>query len=407
MRRLLAGSAALALALLLDGLAMSAGAVCGGGAPAYWYDPMMPGQRFDQPGKSPFMDMALVPKCADGTPGAAGGIAIEPRVVQNLGIRLATVEQGRFTRIVDTVGAVAVDEHRIEVVSVRQPGWIERLDVRAAGDAVRRGQRLAGIFSPELYATQQDLLIARRAGEPRLIKAARQRLALYGVAEAEIARLEKNGTAERLVSYYAPFDGYVMELGTRQGAAVEPGTALFTLADLDTVWLTAEVSETQAAWIEPGDPALAEVPAWPGERFAGRVDYLYPELTAATRTLKLRIVLDNPGQRLRPGMFAAIHVQGTPREQVVTVPSEAVITTGIRSVVIVAEDERHFRPSLVQVGAEQDGRSEILDGLRPGQVVVASGQFLIDSEASLRGAFDRLTGGRTDATPPGIPGGGR
>ena len=372
--------------------------------PLFWYDPMKPDQHFDQPGKSPFMDMQLVPKYADTPSGSAtppDSIAIDPRVVQNLGVRLGTVEIGSFARVVDTVGVVAVDEHRIQAIEVRQPGWVEDLKVRAVGDSIRRGQMLAGIYSPDLLATQQEFLIARTAGDPALIDAARHRLASFGLSATQIARIEKSGHAERRVDYYAPFDGYVMELSTRQGSAVSPGAILFQLAALDSVWINAEVPETQAAWIKTGDPATADVPALPGEHFVGRVDYLYPELTAATRTLKVRVVIKNPAQRLRPGMFAAVQLSGMTQEQVLTVPTEAVIKTGTRSVIIVADDGTHFRPSLVRVGAEHGGRSEILEGLAAGQNVVASGQFLIDSEASLRGAFENLAGsieGRQNGT---------
>jgi membrane fusion protein, copper/silver efflux system len=364
--------------------------------PLYWFDPMKPQQHFDKPGKSPFMDMQLVPKYSDDATGAAGApagsIAIDPRVVQNLGVRIAPAEQGSFARVVDTVGMVAVDEHRIEAIEVRQPGWVEELNVRAVGDSVRRGQRLAGVYAPDLLATQQELLIARKSGDPQLIEAARQRLALFGVSAAQIAHIDKAGQAERHVDYFAPFDGFVMDLGARQGAAVAPGTVLFQLAALDSIWVNAEVPETQAAWIKPGDPATAELPALPGEQFQGQIDYLYPELTPTTRTLKVRVVVKNPKQRLHPGMFAAVHLLGTTQDQVLTIPTEAVIKTGTRSVVVVADDSSHFRPALVRVGAEHAGRSEILDGLSAGQNVVASGQFLIDSEASLRGAFENLAG---------------
>jgi Cu(I)/Ag(I) efflux system membrane fusion protein len=373
--------------------------------PQYWYDPMHPAEHFDKPGKSPFMDMQLVPKYARDA--APGSIAVDSRVVQNLGLRLAKVEQGSFARVVDTVGSVAVDEHRIEAVQVRQPGWVERLEVRAAGDPVRRGQLLAGIYSPDLLATQQELLIALGSNDPKLIEASRQRLALFGLSESQITRVEKTQTVERRVDYYAPFDGYVMDLGARQGSEVQPGTMLFQLADLNTVWVTAEVPETQAAWLKPGDRAQIEVPALPGERFEGQVDYLYPELTQATRTLKVRVVVKNPHQHLRPGMFAAAHFQSMTQERSLTVPSEAVIKTGMRSFVIVADDDTHFRPTRVRVGAEQGGRSEILEGLTLGQNVVASGQFLIDSEANLRGAFDNLVGSTEskgeDAKPMMMP----
>jgi Cu(I)/Ag(I) efflux system membrane fusion protein len=380
-------------------------------APSYWYDPMRPSEHFDKPGKSPFMDMPLVPKYPDpgstdgvrSATGSAGGIAIDPRVVQNLGIRLAEVEQSSFARVVDTVGLVGVDEHRIEAIQVRESGWVERLEVRAVGDSVRRGQLLAGVYSPDLLATQQELLIARGSGDAQMIEAARRRLALFGLSEAQIARIEKADAVERRVDYYAPFDGYVMELGIRQGAAVERGTTLFQLADLSSVWITAEVPETQAAWIRAGDTAEAEVPALPGERFAGQVDYLYPELTQATRTLKVRVVVKNSGKHLRPGMFATAHLRGATQQQVLTVPTEAVIKTGTRSVIIVADDGTHFRPVLVHVGAEHGGRSEILVGLNRGQNVVASGQFLIDSEASLRGAFDNLAGSNASKTEDARP----
>jgi membrane fusion protein, copper/silver efflux system len=372
-------------------------------APSYWYDPMHPSTHFDKPGKSPFMDMQLVPKYgdragSDGRGAPTSSIEIDPRVVQTLGIRLATVVQGSFARVVDTVGLVAVDEHRIEAVQVREPGWVERLDVRAVGDSVRRGQLLAGIYSPDLLATQQELLIARASNDPTLIEAARRRLGLFGLSDVQIARIERTGQAERRIDYYAPFDGYVMELGTRQGAAVEPGATLFQLANLSSVWMIAEVPEAQAAWVKTGSPAEAQVPALPGERFNGKVDYLYPELTQATRTLKIRVVINNPDQHLRPGMFATAHLRGSTQESVLTVPTEAVIKTGTRSIVIVADGATHFRPAVVRVGAENGGRSEILEGLQVGQNVVASGQFLIDSEANLRSAFDDLAG-PNESTP--------
>ena len=362
---------------------------------------MYPNQHFDHPGKSPFMDMQLVarmPEEPSGGTANSSAVAIDPRVVQNLGVRLAPVEQGQFARTVDAVGLVAVDEHRIQAVQVRASGWVEELAVRAAGDPVRRGQLLAAVYSPELLAAQQEFLIALGSSDPALIHAARERLALFGLSEGQIAQVEKARKTERRVAYYAPFDGYAMELGARQGAAVQPGTTLFQLADLESVWVNAEVPEAQTAWIKAGDAAKVEVPALPAEQFDGTIDYLYPELSTATRTLKLRLVIRNPGRHLRPGMYASVRLLGAPRDGVLTVPTEAVIKTGQRSTVIVAEDAGHFRPALVRVGSEYGGRTEVLEGLSPGQQVVASGQFLIDSEANLRGALDHLGGG--DAAKP-------
>lgn len=369
--------------------------------PRYWFDPMHPEQHFDKPGRSPFMDMQLVPKFdgpeAGGTATPDGAIAVDPRIVQTLGVRLATVVRADFARIVDTVGLVEVDEHRIEAIQVREAGWAERLEVRAVGDSVRRGQLLAGVYSPNLLATQQEFLIARRSADPTLIEAARRRLALFGLSESQLARIARSGRVERQIAYYAPFDGYVMQLGVRQGAAVEPGTTLFQLADLASVWISAEVPEAQAAWIKAGDRAQAAVPALPGEHFEARVDYVYPDLSQATRTLKVRLVVQNPRGSLRPGMFATTELRGTPLTQALSVPSEALITTGSRSIVILAEDGTHFRPVQVRVGFEHAGRSQILQGLAEGQTVVASGQFLLDSEANLRGAFEHLAGAGTGA----------
>ncbi len=376
---------------------------CRNAAPTYWYDPMHPSEHFDNPGKSPFMDMQLAPKCpaspaaSQGGTASPGSIEVDSRVVQNLGLRLASVEEGSLSRSVDTVGLVGVDEHRIEAIQVREPGWVEQLNVRAQGDSVHRGQQLAGIYSPDLLATQQELLIARSSKNPALLQATRERLALFGLPAGQIARIEQTGRPERRVNYYAPFDGYVMELGVRQGAAVQPGTTLFQLADLSSVWVAADVPELQAGWIKSGDPAEVSVTALPGERFTAQVDYLYPELVQTTRTLKVRVVVKNPGEHLRPGMFASVHLRGAQLDKVLTVPTEAVIKTGTRSVVILSEDATHFRPALVRVGAEQGGRSQILEGVNLGQIVVASGQFLIDSEASLRGAFENLAG--ASATP--------
>jgi Cu(I)/Ag(I) efflux system membrane fusion protein len=362
--------------------------------PLYWYDPMHPSEHFDQPGKSPFMDMQLIPRMAsDGSPAAtSGSIAVDPRVVQNLGVRLASVERGRLALTVDTVGLVSVDEHRIQTIQARASGWVEQLHVRAAGDPVRRGQLLAGIYSPELLAAQEELLIAIRSGDAGLLDAARSRLALLGMSESQITHIEKSRKTERGVNYFAPFDGYVMELGTRQGAAAAVDTPLFQLAQLQTVWVNVEVPETQAAWLKVGDSADATLPARPGEHFSARLDYIYPQLTAATRTLKARMVVDNPHSRLRPGMFAGVHLVGTTRDDVLLVPSESIIKTGLRTVVIVADDANHFHPASVETGTEDSGRTEILRGLTAGQQVVASGQFLIDSEASLQGAFASLRG---------------
>ena len=363
----------------------------------YWYDPMKPDAHFDRPGKSPFMDMELVPKYADETRDDAGGVTIDPRVVQNLGIRTAAIERGEISQAVRAAGSVAANEGRIEVVQSRTAGWVERLHVRAVNDAVRKGQVLAEIYAPELLAAQEELLLAQRmaAQDPSnqtLVEGARARLRLLGLTDGQIARLQASGQPARRIGVHAPIGGVVMELGTREGAQVSPGMSLFSLVDLSNVWITAQVPEAQAARLAPGAPVVAGVAALPGESFTGKVDYVYPEVDRETRTLRVRAVFPNPQLRLKPGMFVEVVLGEGERRSALLAPSEAVIRTGARNAVILAEGGGRFRPVEVEPGAERSGMTEILTGLAEGQQVVVSGQFLIDSEANLRSALDRLQG---------------
>jgi Cu(I)/Ag(I) efflux system membrane fusion protein len=363
----------------------------------YWYDPMYPQQRFDKPGKSPFMDMELVPKYAEEAGEAAGTVSIDPRVTQNLGVRTAAVERGSFERRVAAVGTVEADQHRIVTVQSRAAGWVEKLRVRAANDPVQPGQALAEIYSPDILAAQEEYLLllgahGDDAAEDALRAAARDRLRFLGVSAGQIEALEHTRKADPRVVLFAPSGGIVSELGVREGSQVSPGMNLFTLVDLSSVWVHAQVPEAQVAWIAPGRPTEARLKALPDRVFEGRVDYIYPEVDAATRTVRVRSVLRNRGLTLRPGMVADVTLFGGAKREVLTVPSEAMIYTGARSVVIVAEGEGKFRAVEVRTGMEASGRTEVLRGLEPGQSVVVSGQFLIDSEASLSSALTRLEG---------------
>lgn len=367
----------------MDGMAMSDGPMSGSDkAPLYWYDPMVPAQHFDKPGKSPFMDMQLVPKYGDGS-GGGTVVEIDPRMAQNLGLRLAPVKTGTFFQRVEAVGTLAVDERRIVTVESRTAGWIEQLDVRAEGDPVKKGQRLAALYSPDLFAAKQELKLAESSGDAALAKASQQRLRLLGGGAG--------GGSQSGV--FAPASGFVMELMAREGAQLSPGMPLMKLADLSKVWLQVEIPEVQAGWVKEGRSAEARLKSLPGEVFKGTVDYLYPQLDMGTRTLKARLVFDNPDGTLRPGMFADVTLFGGPQSDVVLVPSEAVIRTGTRTVVMVAESEGRFRPVSVEAGPERNNETVILSGLEAGQQVVVSGQFLIDSEASLLGAYQRIGAG--------------
>jgi Cu(I)/Ag(I) efflux system membrane fusion protein len=362
----------------------------------YWYDPMVPDQHFDKPGKSPFMDMDLVPMYADEaeTEGAAGtpGVSIDPRTVQNLGVRTAEAVRDRLWRRVDTVGVAEPDENRTRVVQARAEGYVERLLVRTLNAPVRQGQALAEVYSPDLLAAQEEYRVVLRDGDPALRAAARRRLELLGVGPAQIARLDAGGEAERRVVYHAPVSGVVAELGVREGASVSAGMPMFRIADFSRVWIIARVVEDQAGWIAPGNAAEVSLAALPGARFEGRVEYLYPEFDAQTRTLRARIALDNPRLKIKPGMYAQVTLFGGKSAETVVVPTEAVIQTGRRALVMVRAGAGRFTPVAVTPGIESEGRTQILAGLEGGEQVVVSGQFLIESEARLKGALDRLGG---------------
>ena len=358
----------------------------------YWYDPMKPEAHFDKPGKSPFMDMQLVPKRASEGGDAEGIVEIDPRMVQNLGIRTAKVERGTFSQRVDAVGSVDVDERRVVAIESRASGWVEDLQVRAIGEPVKKGQRIAGVYSPDLFAAQQELALAARSKDAELISATRQRVMLLGISPAQIESVLRSGKPERQVAVIAPTDGVVTELNVRQGQQVMPGTPLMRVADLSQIWVTVEIPELQGGWIAQGRSAQARLSAIPGKVFEGKVEYVYPSLETQTRTLHARISIANPDGALKPGMFADVALFGGPRDKTLLVPTEAVIRTGERDVVILAEGDGKFRPAVVKVGDDRQGQTEILEGLNEGETIVVSGQFLIDSEANLRGALARMRG---------------
>lgn len=364
----------------------------------YWYDPMRPDVHFDKAGKSPFMDMQLVPKYADEAESAL--IEVDPRVVQTLGMRTAVVTRGELDPGTEAVGSVEVDERRIRVIEARASGWVERLEVRAVGDPVREGQIVARIYSPELYAAQEELLVARRGGDEALTAAARERLRSLGVSQAQVGRILSSGRAQRQVDVASPAQGVVTELNAREGEQVAPGQPLMRIADLSRVWIVAAVPESQAGLLTQGTRAQARVAGLPGRQFAGEVEYVYPRLDTQTRTVRARISVPNPDLALKPGMYASLRVEHEAGAPALLVPSEAVIRTGTRTVVIVAERSNHFRPVSVSIGAEHGDDIEVLDGLAEGDRVVVSGQFLIDSEASLRGAFERMGGVANESGDP-------
>jgi Cu(I)/Ag(I) efflux system membrane fusion protein len=360
----------------------------------YWYDPMAPQQKFDKPGKSPFMDMPLVPKYVDEA-ADQGTVTISPRIVQSLGVRTAEARHGAIEQRFETVGSVAYNERGLVQLQARAAGFVEKLYARAPLDPVAKGAPLVEILYPEWAGAQEEYLLLRRHESPELkalAQAARQRLALLGMSESEIAAIDREGSTRARFTLAAPISGVIAELGVREGMTVMPGMTLFRIVDLSTVWVNAEVPEAQAAWLRPGGRVEARVTGYPETIFDGRVGAILPEVNPATRTLRARIELANPGTRLKPGMFATLSFAGNHIREKVLVPSEALIRTGQKSVVILALGGGKFRSAEVEVGHQAGGQSEIRKGLNSGDKVVLSGQFLIDSEASLSATLARLEG---------------
>jgi len=358
----------------------------------YWHDPMVPGQRFDKPGKSPFMDMQLVPVYADEAQGP--GVSVNPGVAQNLGIRTALVRKASIATGVEAVGTVTQNERATVVVQSRVSGYVEKLFVRATLDPVAKGQPLVTIFAPEWSGALAEYLALRKANvDPAIVAASRERLRLLSLPDDVVERSVQEGVAQSRFTLVSPIAGVVAELGVRDGIMVQPGMPLFRIVDLSTVWVEANVPEVQAAQVRDGAPAQARSDAYPGRVFAGKVGAILPQLDVATRTLKLRIELANPGTILKPGMFVSVALGASAPSPALVVPQEAVIATGRRNVVIVAGDDNRFVPVDVTLGRPLEADVEVRSGLSEGQRVVTSGQFLIDSEASLKSALSRLDSG--------------
>ena len=358
----------------------------------YYHDPMVPGNKFDKPAKSPFMDMMLVPVYAD-SDGDGSKVTVSPRVQQNLGVRTAEVVEGTLSPQVAAVGSVAWNERDQVIVQARATGFVERLFVRATLDRVAKGQPLAELYVPEWIAAQEEFLSVRRMQGTDLavlVDGARQRMRQVGMSEAQIAGVESSGRTQPRFTLVAPIGGVIAELMAREGMTVMPGATLFRINGTGTVWANAEVPESQAALLRVGAKVQARSPAVPGTAFEGRVQALLPEVNTTTRTLKARLELANPGGRLVPGMFVQMQFMDTRAEKALLIPTEAVIQTGKRTVVMIAEENGRFRPADVEIGIESDGKTEVKRGLKAGQRVVVSSQFLIDSEASLKGVEARL-----------------
>ncbi|POF41141.1 efflux transporter periplasmic adaptor subunit [Pseudomonas laurylsulfativorans] len=363
----------------------------------YWNDPMYPQQKFDKPGKSPFMDMQLVPQYASGT-GDRASVSIDPSLTQNLGLRFATVTRGIFDSSLEVTGALTFNERDVAVIQARTTGFVERVYDHAPGDVLKANAVLADILVPEWAAAQTEFVALKRNGDADLLAAARQRLRLTGMPATLITQVERDGKVQPYLTLTSPIAGVLQELNVRAGMTVAAGDTLARVNGLSSVWLAVAVPESDAGSITVGQAVEARLPAFPGTTLNGKVSAILPETNPDSRTLRVRVELANPDGRLRPGLTAQVRLNRSTGQSVLWVPSEAVIRTGQRALVMLAEEAGRYRPVEVQLGQESDGRTAIIRGLEEGQKVVTSGQFLLDSEASLKG----VVAGSVQESPPNV-----
>jgi Cu(I)/Ag(I) efflux system membrane fusion protein len=387
----------------------------------YWVDPMVAGYKSDKPGKSPFMDMDLVPVYEDGSSGetkehaASGyvGVNISTERQQAIGVRLGKAEVRDLTKTIRTVGRVTLDETLNHQIHAKFEGFVERLYVDFIGKPVRKGQPLLSIYSPELLATEQEYLLASRArrqfqgssnpdlarGGVDLLDSARQRLLLWDISPGQIAELERTGKPEKALTLYSPVDGFVMSKNAVQGARVMPADTLFEIAGIRDVWVQADIYESEAPFVAPGQTARMSLSNSPGRVWTGKVAFIAPVLDEKTRTVKVRIEFQNPDGALKPEMYADVTLE-KPLGRVLTVPDGAVLSTGMRAIVFVAKGEGRFEPREVKTGAKVDGYYEIREGIAAGDDVVTQANFLIDSESRLKAALAGMSAPAAGGSPP-------
>jgi len=363
----------------------------------YWVAPMDSNYRRDKPGKSP-MGMDLVPVYADENT-AGNTVSIKPEVIQNLGVRTAKAERTQLWRGIDTVGYVDYDESRVSHIHLRTEGWIENLTVKSEGERLKKDERVFDLYSPELVNAQQEFVTALSSANKSLIRASKSRLAALGVSDSQIKQIEKTRQTKQHISVYSPQDGVVSSLMVREGMFVKPSLNVMSLGDLSSVWLLAEVFERQAQWVRVGQAAEVKLSYVPGHVWRGKVEYIYPSLDAKTRTLKVRLRFENPDEGLKPNMYANVRIFGGPRDNIIVIPLEGLIRTGRDERVIIDLGDGRFEAREVVAGIESGDYVEIMQGVDEGERVVVSGQFLIDSEASMRAGIKRME--KSDSGPAG------
>lgn len=368
--------------------------------PLYWVAPMDPNYKRDKPGKSP-MGMDLIPvyeeESAGGEKDPAGTVTINPAVENNLGVKVAPVRQQMLSPQIETVGYVAFDESRLWQINSRVSGWIQKLNIDAIGEKVKKGEVLFELYSPDLVRAQEELLNAKRMGKAVLVKGAKERLISLGVDSAQINQILRSGKAKRNIAVKAPSDGVIATLNVRDGAYLSPAQTVISGGSLSEVWVDAEVFERQSHWVKQGAAAEMTLDALPGKVLQGNVDYVYPVLDAKTRTLRVRLKFDNQSGDLKPNMFANITLIPKSDELSRVIPQQAVIRSGNMTRVVLALGEGKFRSTRIVTGREAAGQIEVLEGLSENDKVVTSAHFLLDSESSQSADFSRMEGLETAA----------
>lgn len=374
----------------------------------YWQAPMDPTEIYDKPGKSK-MGMDLVPVYDDQV-SSGPDVRIDPATAQNMGVRTELVKRTLFSRTIRTVGTIGYDEENISVVSSKLNGWIEKLYVNYTGQEVQAGQPLLDIYSPELVTTQQEYLLAIennkllkdskfasiRQGAQSLLKASLQRLQYWDIPQSEITRLKSSGKVRKTLRLNSPLSGVIIHKNALQGLHIKEGMSLYQIADLSRVWIEVSIYDTETPWIRVGQKAEMSLSYLPGERYEGKISYIYPYLNEKSRDLKARIVFPNPQLKLKPGMYANIRIMSQPIENALVIPGEAVIRSGNRNIVFVDRGQGRFEPRRVQLGAESDdGRMMVKSGLEENDRIVVSAQFMLDSESRLQEAIQKMLAERS------------
>lgn len=384
---------------LLGGMEHTASDSTAGSAerqPLYWVAPMDKNYRRDKPGLSP-MGMDLVPVYEEDLQGGDEGVVkISPMVINNLGVRTEAVTKGAIDLPINTVGYIDFDEDKLSHIHSRVDGWIEVLNVNSSGDSVTKGQTLYELYSPALVNAQEEYLAVLRSGNKTLKQASRSRLLSLGLSNQQVQRLEKRKVVDQRIKVTADRDGFVKDLKVRQGMFIKPATEVMSIGSLSSVWVIAEVFERQASWVKPGQIVEMRTEAVPGKQWSGEVDYLYPELDSITRTLRVRIKVDNPALVLKPNMYVDLTLFAPVSAEALSIPREALIKGGRHNRVVRVLGDGAFKSVLVDVGIESNGRVQILEGLQEGDLVVTSAQFLIDSESNIDAEIARIASGNAE-----------